>query len=303
MTNRAEIAIPLFDPRAYERLLRAVSFFRQWFEPTIEGLEHIPVREGGLIVTNHGHFGIDLPVLLSLVLEGTGRPIRSLGDRLVFAAPFFRDWAHMMGAIEGEPEAALELLRDDQLVLVYPGGAREALHDPEEAYRLDWDKSRGFIRTALRAQKPIIPIAGIGNEELYVQVVSQDRVRESGVGRFISRFLGDKYVFPLYMGLGPLPFPADLHFIVAEPIYLPYGPEAADDEAIVDELHRKVTETTQALLDEGLRAREERNTSAGTGADTDTVAGADTDTVAGADTDAVLDEDPDLVDVVVSSRR
>ncbi len=249
--------LPPFDPRAYERMLRAVSFLNRWFEPTIEGVENIPVDGGGLIVTNHGHFGMDLPVLLSLVLDGTGRPVRALGDRLVFAAPFFRDWAHAMGALEGEPATAVELLRDDQLVLVYPGGAKEALGDPEDAYRLQWENSRGFIRTALRAQKPIIPIAGIGNEELYVQVVPQERVRESGVGRLISRLLGDKYVFPVYMGLGPIPFPSDLHYLVGEPLYLPHGPEAADDEAIVDQLHGEVSDIAQALIDRGLRERKE----------------------------------------------
>lgn len=255
MTEPSETQLPPFDPRAYERALRAVSFIRRWFEPTIEGLENIPPDSGGLIVTNHGHFGMDLPVLLSLVLDGTGRPVRALGDRLVFAAPFFRDWAHLMGAVEGEPEIATQLLEDDQLVLVYPGGAKEALSNPQEAYRLQWQGSRGFIRTALRAQKPVIPIAGLGNEELYVQVVSKDRVRQSGVGRLVSQLFGDKYVFPVYMGLGPIPFPSDLHYRVGEPIYLPHGPEAADDEDIVNELHAKVTTATQALIDEGLRAR------------------------------------------------
>jgi 1-acyl-sn-glycerol-3-phosphate acyltransferase len=258
-TEPTPVELPPFDPRAYERTLRAVSFLNRWFEPTIEGLENMPVDEGGLIVTNHGHFGIDLPVLLSLVLDGTGRPVRALGDRLVFAAPFFRDWAHAMGALEGEPETAVELLRDDQLVLVYPGGAKEALGDPGAAYQLQWENSRGFIRTALRAQKPIIPIAGIGNEELYVQVVPQERVRESGVGRLISKLLGDKYVFPVYMGLGPIPFPSDLHYIVGEPLYLPHGPDAAADDAIVDQLHGEVTDITQALIDRGRREHGDQN--------------------------------------------
>ena len=248
-----ETSPPLFDLRAYERVLQGVAYLRRWFEPTIEGLEHIPPTEGALLVTNHGHFGIDLPVLLSLVLDGTGRPIRALGDRVVFAAPFFREWAHKLGAIEGEPEAAVALLQDDQLVLVYPGGAREALHDPAEAYRLQWDNSLGFVRTALRAQKPIIPVAGLGNEELYVQVLSQERVRQTGIGRLVSNLLGEKYVCPLYMGLGPIPFPADLHYIVGEPIRLPFPPEAAGDDAVVAELHREVTATTQALIDHGLR--------------------------------------------------
>jgi 1-acyl-sn-glycerol-3-phosphate acyltransferase len=270
MTEPTQSAALRLDRQAYERLLQRASFLRQWLQSTIEGIENIPLEEGALLVTNHGHFGIDLPVLLSLILEGTDRAVRSLGDRVVFATPIFRDIAHMMGAVEGEPGTTVRLLQDDQLVLVYPGGAKEALGDPDAAYQLQWEGSRGFIRTALRAQKPIIPVAGLGNEELYVQVVSQDRVRQSGVGRLISKFLGDKYVTPIYMGLGPLPFPAELHYILGEPIRLPYGPEAADDQEIVAKLHRQVTETTQQLIDRGLKERANARTHAATDADTDT---------------------------------
>jgi len=264
MTDPSQASPYPLDHQAYERLLQRVSFLHQWFEPSIEGIENIPRDQGALIVTNHGHFGIDLPVLLRLILEGRGRIVRSLGDRVVFALPVFRDLAHSMGAIEGEPKATIRLLRDDQLVLVYPGGAKEALSSAEDAYRLQWENSHGFIRTALRAQKPIIPVAGLGNEELYVQVVSQDRVRQSGVGRFISQLLGDKYVMPIYMGLGALPFPTELHYIVGEPIRLPYGPEAADDPETVAILHRQVTETTQRLIDEGLTRRDRADADTGT---------------------------------------
>jgi 1-acyl-sn-glycerol-3-phosphate acyltransferase len=182
--------------------------------------------------------------------------LRSLGDRVVFATPIFRDLAHDMGILEGKPETTVRLLQDDQLVLVYPGGAKEALSAPDDAYRLQWEGARGFIRTALRAQKPVIPVAGIGNEELYVQVVSKDRVRESRVGRIIAELLGEKYVMPIYMGLGMLPFPTELHYLVGEPIHLPYGPEAADDEEIVAALHQQVTEATQKLIYRGLDQRD-----------------------------------------------
>ena len=263
MKEPSKTTAPPLDREAYERMLQMVAVVRPWFEPTIEGVENIPAEGGALFVTNHGHFGMDLPLLLSLILEGTGRPVRSLGDRVVFATPIARDLAQNMGAIEGEPGATVELLKDDQLVLVYPGGAREALGDYAQAYELQWDRSHGFIRTALRAQRPIIPIAGLGNEELYVQLVSQKQVRESGIGRFVSKLLGEKYVFPLYMGLGPIPFPAELHYIVGEPIHLPHGPDSADDAALFATLHREVTETTQKLIDEGLAARK-ADTDAGT---------------------------------------
>ena len=210
-------------------------------------------------------------VLVGLIHERCGRVLRSLGDRVVFRTPLFRDLARDMGIIEGEPEATISLLRDDQLVLVYPGGANEALSAPEDAYRLQWEGSRGFIRTALRAQKPIIPVAGIGNEELYVQVVSKDRVRESRVGRFVSQLLGEKYVTPIYMGLGLIPFPTELHYVIGEPIHLPYGPEAADDEEIVAQLHRQITDMTQQLIYQGLDARDAvTSADAGTDASTET---------------------------------
>lgn len=283
------------DRKAYERMLERVSFLRQWFEPSIEGLENIPPEHGALLVTNHGHFGLDLPILLSLILEGTHRPVRSLGDRIVFATPIARELARELGAIEGEPEATVRLLKDEQLVLVYPGGAREALCDPQDAYRLQWEHSRGFIRTALRAQRPIIPVAGIGNEELYVQVVSQERVRQSRIGRLIAKLLGEKYVTPLYLGLGPLPFPTELHYVVGRPIHLPYGSDDAENEEIVAELHRQVTEATQALIDHGLAQRKTkdltpaaadtvRNTASNGDADTTAVAG----TGDGAETDSAM---------------
>ncbi len=259
MNETSKMTPPPFDRHAFERMIRRTAFLHQWFQPTIEGVENIPAEEGALLVTNHGNFGLDLAVLIGLIHERAGRVLRSLGDRVVFATPFFRDLARDMGIIEGEPEATVRLLQDDQLVLVYPGGANEALSAPEDAYRLQWKGSRGFIRTALRAQKPIIPVAGIGNEELYVQVVSKDRVRESRVGRLVSELLGDKYVTPIYMGLGAIPFPTELHYLVGTPIELPYGPEAAYDEALVSALHRQVTDTTQQLIDRGLEQRKQRD--------------------------------------------
>jgi 1-acyl-sn-glycerol-3-phosphate acyltransferase len=248
--------LPPFDRQAFERSIRRTAILSQWFQPTIEGVENIPAEGGALLVTNHGNFGLDLAVLIGLVHERAGRVLRSLGDRVVFATPIFRDLAHDMGILEGKPETTARLLQDDQLVLVYPGGAKEALSAPEDAYRLQWEGARGFIRTALRAQKPIIPVAGIGNEELYVQVVSKDRVRESRVGRIIAELLGEKYVMPIYMGLGMLPFPTELHYLVGEPIHLPYGPEAADDEEIVAALHQQVTDATQQLIYRGLDQRD-----------------------------------------------
>jgi hypothetical protein len=61
-----------------------------------------------------------------------------------------------------------------------------------------------------------------------------------------------------------------LHYLVGEPIHLDHGPEAAEDEEIVAELHQQVTEATQSLIDRGLSARGD----VGTDADADLPGGA-----------------------------
>jgi len=52
-------------------------------------------------------------------------------------------------------------LSHDQLVLVMPGGVREALKPRELRYRLLWGHRYGFVRAALRNQTPIVPVASV----------------------------------------------------------------------------------------------------------------------------------------------
>lgn len=240
------------DLEAFDRSMRRMDVLVQWFRPHLTGVENLEGLEGALIVTNHGSLGMDLPVLLSRLYKKTGRRLRALGDRVVFATPGFREAALNMGIVEGEPEITHRLLTSGELVLVYPGGADEALSSAEDRYKLFWDGHYGFIRTALRAGVPIVPLAGIGTDETYLQLVSRRRVRHSGLGRFIEKYVGEKYVIPWVQGIGLFPLPVRIHYLVGEPIELGYGPEAATDDAIVVELHAKVKAATEALIQRGL---------------------------------------------------
>ena len=104
MDEPTTMTLPPFDRQAFERSIRRTAILSQWFQPTIEGVENIPAEGGALLVTNHGNFGLDLAVLIGLIHERAGRVLRSLGDRVVFATPIFRDLAHDMGILEGKPE-------------------------------------------------------------------------------------------------------------------------------------------------------------------------------------------------------
>lgn len=247
-----------FDRERFERFLELTDFWNGWFRPRFEGLEHLADVEGGLLVANHGLFGIELPCLLSGVYRKTGRPLRGLGDRVLFQTPGVRDVATMLGGVEGHPAAAEALIREGFLCVVCPGGAKEGFAPPSEKYRLKWEGHTGFVRTAIRAGGALVPLAVIGSDDFYRQLVDGERVLETPLGRLVTSLFGTKYVPPVYLGLGLFPLPVRLEFLVGEPMRLALPPEAADDERIVAEVHEAFRARLQALLDEGLERREER---------------------------------------------
>jgi len=247
-----------FDRARFERFLELTEFWNDWFEPRFEGLANLASVEGGMLVANHGLFGLELPCLLSGVYRATGRPLRGLGDRVLFQTPGVRDLATMLGGVEGHPAAAEALIREGNLCVVCPGGAREAFAPADEKYRLKWDGRVGFVRTTIRAGGALVPLAVIGSDDLYRQLVDGERMLETPLGRLVTSLFGAKYVPPLYLGLGFFPLPVRLEFLIGEPMRLDFPPEAADDERIVAEVHEAFRARLESLLEDGLRRREAR---------------------------------------------
>lgn len=83
-------------------------------------------------------------------------------------------------------------------------------------------------------------------------------MRATRAGALVSAWLGEKYVVPLYTGLGPMPFPQRLEYHFGAPIQTGYGPTAAEDEAIVRTLHAQAKGAVEAMLTRALAAREAR---------------------------------------------
>ncbi|RMF16355.1 MAG: acyltransferase family protein [Candidatus Dadabacteria bacterium] len=244
MTAAPDIAL---DPARFERTMRRYRIWERWFQPTLVGVDNLPAG-GALIVSNHGTFGFDLSALVRAVWLATGRPLRSLGDHIVFRTPGIRRLAHDMGIVEGTPDHAHALLTGGAWVLVYPGGAREAMPSASERYQLFWDGSHGFAETAIRAQVPIVPMAGIGVDDVYDEWISRDQIAATRLGQWVAQTFGEKYVFPIYRGLGPLPKPVSIRYVFGAPIPVP----KTASEANRKRLHKRVRDVTRALIDREL---------------------------------------------------
>jgi 1-acyl-sn-glycerol-3-phosphate acyltransferase len=148
-----------------DELFRAA--YRWWFRVEWEGLEHVPRQGGALLVSNHaGMLPVDGGIIQQGIQWEIGRPVYSLAHDGFWRFPFIGSQVSRVGGVVGHPENADRLLRTDQnLVLVFPEGAKGPVKPPRERYRLQRFGRGGFVETAMRAGVPIVPIALMGTED------------------------------------------------------------------------------------------------------------------------------------------
>lgn len=164
-----------------------------YFQATLQGAENIPKAGGAFIVGNHALFALDTAVLGALIVRDVGRNPRFLADRMLWRIPGFRHFITAIGALPGEPHAAEKLLRRGELVVVYPGGVDDSLKLSSERYQLKWKQRAGFARVAMSARVPIVPVVGLGIDEMYA-VLGHER----WIGRRL--FGGERYDLPIAFG-------------------------------------------------------------------------------------------------------
>jgi 1-acyl-sn-glycerol-3-phosphate acyltransferase len=151
-------------------------------------------------------------------------------SRIERALPGLPTVKRHFGCIDTSEASALAVLERGEQLLVTPGGMREA-QPKRDFYRLRWEGRYGFVRLALKAGVPIVPLAIVGGAEAY------------------PGFRWKKLSF-----WSPVPLPARFELAVGEPIAVERAPEEAADLAVVKPLHALAWARTQALYDT-LRAR------------------------------------------------
>lgn len=246
------------DLKSFESRLRALNPLDRYFRVKFYGMENIPAEGGALIIGNHGAFGIDGAFVVKHVYEEGGRVVRPLGDRLLFKIPLLRVLLNTVGVLEGEAKQAIDIMKAGELCSVYPGGYAETVKAPHEKYQVRqfWEDHLGYIRVALKAQVPIIPISCIGLDDIVFQLKTADETAKFAPARFLQKYMKhEKYRFPLWIGIGPLPIPVQYTYKIGESIDLGYGPEAADDPEILQKINNRLIEIMEGMMEEGLDYR------------------------------------------------
>lgn len=237
-------------------LLRLVV--KLWFRSEVEGIAQVP-DTGALLVSNHsgGVVAMDVPVLAVAFHDhfGADRPMYVLAHDLLFTGAA-DEVMRRAGFVPASRENAAAVLRAGGVTVVFPGGDHDAFRPWHERNRIDFAGRTGYVRTALEAGVPIVPVVSIGGQEAQLHLSRGEPIaRLLGLERLRTRYLPVSFGFPfgLSLALPPnLPLPTKIRTRVLEPIDL--RAEFGEDPDVA-EVDREVRRRMQDALDDLARHR------------------------------------------------
>lgn len=226
------------------RFLHDVYWRIEW-----RGLEHVPPQGKGVLVGVHrGHQPWDGVMVLHRLARSLRRYPRFLVHPTLLKHPFSAPYMIKCGGLHACRENGDYVLDQDELLAIFPEGIRGAFTHYRDAYRLQGFGRYDFVKFALRHRAPIVPFVVVGSAEIFPIL---GKIKWPWWQCF-----SEWPCLPITPTLSLLPLPSKWHvlFLDPVPVHRCYGPEAADDPAVVRRIGREVKESMQRALTE-LRGR------------------------------------------------
>ena len=216
-----------------------------WHGYEIVGFENLPLDKRALVVYYHGVIPVDYYYLSSRYSIKNKRTIWTIAADFLFNTPGLRELMDVVQATPGTVQQIADLLKNDEIVSVAPGGIREAQFS-NEYYELVWNKHLGFAKAACLGKAPIIPVFTQNIREAY---------RTMPFFRDVFRKIYERTKLPMLPIYGG--FPVKLRTFIGKPI--PYDEKATPEEVaektaaairqLISEQQKLPGSIVQALLD------------------------------------------------------
>jgi 1-acyl-sn-glycerol-3-phosphate acyltransferase len=247
---------PEFDSFGYHpESIRYVAPFarflhRYYFRVETFGLENLPPGRLLLISNHSGQIPLDAMMIATSLLLSLPQPrlVRSMIEKWVPEIPFLSYLFARWGQVVGIPENCSLLLKNGEVILVFPEGVRGINKTFDKRYQLQ-EFGLGFMRLALETKTPIVPVAVIGAEE---QAPTLYNVKS------LAKLIGAPAfpitpTFPLVPMLGLLPYPVKYRIYFGKPTCFVGDPR--DDDSAVEAKVQQVKDEIHQMLQEGLAKR------------------------------------------------
>jgi len=209
----------------------------------------------------HPHGVLSFGLMTNFLTEGTkvselfpGLEITPLTLESNFKVPFLRDFLLSLGAADVSRNSIQYLLnhpKKGKAALLVPGGAQEALESHPHTNDLVIRKRKGFVREALKAGAPLVPVFCFGETTLFDAVPNPQgsllrRVQQkflAAVG-FSTPFINGRGIWQYTFGLLPRRVP--LSAVVGSPVALPKIENPSDKE--IEKYNQIYCESVLALF-------------------------------------------------------
>ncbi|WP_116376014.1 lysophospholipid acyltransferase family protein [Mycobacterium sp. MFM001] len=191
---------------------------------------------------------------------GSERTLHGTAHDALMAIPGFGQFFRSMGVLPAAPDAIATALAEGRDVALWPGGEVDSLRPWSERDRANLAGRKGFVKMAIRAGVPIVPIATVGGADAMPVLIRGDKLSHA---LRLDKLLRLK-VFPLAVslpwGIAPaalpqFPLPAKIRTRFMPPVELDHDPARADDDEYVDAKYREVQDSIQRGMDALTRKR------------------------------------------------
>lgn len=250
-----------WDPNFIRRtqpLLRAAN--QVYFRPEIRGLENVPAEGPVLLVGNHSG-GLVIADTFVFAHEfydhfGPYRRFHQLAHNMAAGNPAL-GILRRFGTIRASHDNAKAAFDKGAALLVYPGGDYETFRPSWHGAQIEFGGRQGFIRLALDAGVPIVPVVSMGGQETALFLTRGQRAAR------LLRLDRLTRIKVLPISLGPpfginvldlpirVPLPAKIQIEVLPPVDLEerFGPDPDHDE-VYDEVTGDMQQALDRLSDE-----------------------------------------------------
>ena len=221
------------DWELIKKFVPFAEFMRYYHSYRVDGISQIPEKGRAMVLVNHSLATYDILLLGYTILYKMGRLPYGLADSNFYKNEFTTKLMHKIALHEANHENAEVLLQKDHLLLIAPGGTKEAIRSSKEKFKIIWEERKGFAKLAIKTQSPIILAACPGADNVY-------NVSESKLTDLAYKFF--KFPLPIIKGIGNtiLPRPVKLVHYIHAPIIPPFFEGVNPPEEMIDAFHQQV---------------------------------------------------------------